>query len=205
MMVVVVNSAATRRRKEEMNFEDGWFSLHFNNFEYIVVDVNTDEHLRVSCPAADGNGQPNLLGINRRVDGCVENLRHRRGQRHQTPILHQRSRCIWVNVIRFVVIVAPCFGSKKSFQMYSVTSFGAKIDDMINKGKGYDANMKLIDVAGTASGKDKRLLDALAIYRVHGNPSFFITFTCNVKWPEIKKYMESFLELTGIGYSLKRA
>ncbi|GJV53078.1 DNA helicase [Tanacetum coccineum] len=39
-------------------------------------------------------------------------------------------------------------------------------------------------------------LDALAICRVHGNPSFFITFTCNAKWPEIKEYMEAFPELT---------
>nr|GEU71123.1 DNA helicase [Tanacetum cinerariifolium] len=39
-------------------------------------------------------------------------------------------------------------------------------------------------------------LDALAICRVHGNPSFFVTFTCNVKWPEIKLYMEAFPELT---------
>nr|GEV11826.1 DNA helicase [Tanacetum cinerariifolium] len=39
-------------------------------------------------------------------------------------------------------------------------------------------------------------LDALAICRVHGNPSFFITFTCNAKWPEILEYMDSFPELT---------
>ncbi|GJS00878.1 DNA helicase [Tanacetum coccineum] len=39
-------------------------------------------------------------------------------------------------------------------------------------------------------------LDALAICRVHGNPSFFITFTCNTKWPEIEEYMEAFPELT---------
>nr|GEX00343.1 DNA helicase [Tanacetum cinerariifolium] len=32
-------------------------------------------------------------------------------------------------------------------------------------------------------------LDALAISRSLGNPQFFITFTCNVKWPEIKRYM----------------
>nr|GEW36810.1 DNA helicase [Tanacetum cinerariifolium] len=31
--------------------------------------------------------------------------------------------------------------------------------------------------------------DALAIFRVHGNPSYFITFTCNVNWPEISEYM----------------
>nr|GFC66847.1 DNA helicase [Tanacetum cinerariifolium] len=39
-------------------------------------------------------------------------------------------------------------------------------------------------------------LDALAICRVYGNPCFFITFTCNAKWPKIKEYMESFTELT---------
>nr|GEV85752.1 DNA helicase [Tanacetum cinerariifolium] len=39
-------------------------------------------------------------------------------------------------------------------------------------------------------------LDALAIFRVHGNPSFFINFTCNTNWPEIEEYMDEFLELT---------
>ncbi|GKC48027.1 DNA helicase [Tanacetum coccineum] len=39
-------------------------------------------------------------------------------------------------------------------------------------------------------------LDALAICRVHENPSFFVTFTCNAKWPEIQEYMEAFPELT---------
>ncbi|GJV25506.1 DNA helicase [Tanacetum coccineum] len=39
-------------------------------------------------------------------------------------------------------------------------------------------------------------LDALAICRSLGNPQIFITFTCNVKWPEIKRYMVQFPELT---------
>nr|GFA74748.1 DNA helicase [Tanacetum cinerariifolium] len=39
-------------------------------------------------------------------------------------------------------------------------------------------------------------LDALAICRVHGNPLYFITFMCNVKWPEIVEYMEDFPGLT---------
>ena len=39
-------------------------------------------------------------------------------------------------------------------------------------------------------------LDALAICRVLGNPQFFITFTCNVKWPEIKRYMRSHPDLS---------
>ncbi|GJZ87275.1 DNA helicase, partial [Tanacetum coccineum] len=39
-------------------------------------------------------------------------------------------------------------------------------------------------------------LDALAICRVLGNPQFFITFTCNVNWPEIKRRIEDFPGLT---------
>nr|GEW54077.1 DNA helicase [Tanacetum cinerariifolium] len=39
-------------------------------------------------------------------------------------------------------------------------------------------------------------LDALAICHVHGSPSFFITFTCNTKWPEIEEFMEPFPQLT---------
>ncbi|KAL3652344.1 hypothetical protein CASFOL_002025 [Castilleja foliolosa] len=31
--------------------------------------------------------------------------------------------------------------------------------------------------------------DALAICRVHGNPQYFITFICNVKWPEISRHL----------------
>ncbi|KAL3633804.1 hypothetical protein CASFOL_022566 [Castilleja foliolosa] len=36
----------------------------------------------------------------------------------------------------------------------------------------------------------KHYHDALAICRVHGNPQYFITFTCNVKWPEICRHVE---------------
>nr|GEX48809.1 DNA helicase [Tanacetum cinerariifolium] len=39
-------------------------------------------------------------------------------------------------------------------------------------------------------------LDAFAICRVLGNPQYFVTFTCNVNWPEIKGYILQFLELT---------
>ncbi|GJY97817.1 DNA helicase [Tanacetum coccineum] len=39
-------------------------------------------------------------------------------------------------------------------------------------------------------------LDALAIFRKLGNPQFFITFTCNVNWLEIKICMAHYLEHT---------
>lgn len=31
--------------------------------------------------------------------------------------------------------------------------------------------------------------DALSIYREHGNPQYFLSFTCNVNWREIRRYM----------------
>ncbi|XP_022007277.1 uncharacterized protein LOC110906453 [Helianthus annuus] len=38
----------------------------------------------------------------------------------------------------------------------------------------------------------KHYQDALAICRVHGNPQYFITFTCNVNWPEIRRYLTKY-------------
>ncbi|GJY19437.1 DNA helicase [Tanacetum coccineum] len=77
---------------------------------------------------------------------------------------------------------------------------------------GYSKDLKMIGPTNSLS-EDKRLtmneyllgglgymyshyLDALAICRVHGNPSYFITFTCNVNWPEISEYMVQFPLLT---------
>ncbi|XP_052625048.1 uncharacterized protein LOC111889939 [Lactuca sativa] len=37
----------------------------------------------------------------------------------------------------------------------------------------------------------KHYQDALAICKVHGKPQYFITFTCNVKWPEYRRYMDA--------------
>nr|GEW29935.1 DNA helicase [Tanacetum cinerariifolium] len=39
-------------------------------------------------------------------------------------------------------------------------------------------------------------LDALAIFRKLGNLQFFITLTCNVNWPEIKRFMAEYSEFT---------
>lgn len=64
---------------------------------------------------------------------------------------------------------------------------------------GHDVGSRIILPASFTGGPRfmySHYLDALAICRVHGNPSFFVTFTCNVKWPEIIEYMEDFPELT---------
>nr|GFB56280.1 DNA helicase [Tanacetum cinerariifolium] len=64
---------------------------------------------------------------------------------------------------------------------------------------GSDLGTRLVLTASFTGGPRymySHYLDALSIFRVHGNPSFFITFTYNANWPEIKEYMEPFPELT---------
>ncbi|GJX76206.1 DNA helicase [Tanacetum coccineum] len=73
--------------------------------------------------------------------------------------------------------------------------------DAITRGDrdGSDLGTRLVLTASFTGGPRymySHYLDALAIFRVHGNPSFLITFTCNAKWPEIEEYMEAFPELT---------
>ncbi|GKD66318.1 DNA helicase [Tanacetum coccineum] len=118
-------------------------------------------------------------------------------------------------------------------QMFAMTSFRAKVDDSVNKGrgpyvfkisgqiyhwigslcpeeglygvvsrgdrKGIAVDSKII-LPRTFTGRPRYMychyLDALTICRSLGNPQFFITFTCNVKWPKIKRYMAQYPELT---------
>ncbi|KAL3633809.1 hypothetical protein CASFOL_022571 [Castilleja foliolosa] len=47
-----------------------------------------------------------------------------------------------------------------------------------------------LSFTGGPSYMYKHYQDALAICRVYGNPQYFITFTCNVKWPEISRHLE---------------
>ncbi|GKD93717.1 DNA helicase, partial [Tanacetum coccineum] len=107
----------------------------------------------------------------------------------------------------------------KLFQQYMVTAFCAveqnRIDyirehqndirneylsgiyDAITRGDtdGSDCGGRLILPQSFTGGPRymyAHYLDALAICRAHGNPSYFITFSCNVKWPEIAEYMDDF-------------
>ncbi|GJV37175.1 zf-CCHC domain-containing protein [Tanacetum coccineum] len=79
------------------------------------------------------NGRSNLLGINRQVDGCVENLRHAHGEAPNTT--------------------------------YSTNRFPLMF---VYDEEGYDAYMKLTDVVGTLSGKDKWLaMNMYYAYQIH--------------------------------------
>nr|GEU37601.1 DNA helicase [Tanacetum cinerariifolium] len=72
---------------------------------------------------------------------------------------------------------------------------GSDCDD--NDGSDYGARLILPQLfIGGPRYMYSHYLDALAICRVHGNPSFFITFTCNVKCPDITDYMDEFPLLT---------
>ncbi|GKA55486.1 DNA helicase, partial [Tanacetum coccineum] len=113
--------------------------------------------------------------------------------------------------------------TERLFQQYMVTAFCAVeqnrinfirehqndirneylsgIYDAIRRGDsdGIDCGGRLIlpqSFTGSPRYMYAHYLDALAICRVHGNPSYFITFTCNVKWPEITEYMDDFPGVT---------
>ncbi|GJT77618.1 DNA helicase [Tanacetum coccineum] len=73
--------------------------------------------------------------------------------------------------------------------------------DAISRGErdGYEVGGRIIVPMYFTSGLRymyTRNLDALAIFRKLGNPQFFITFTCNVNWPEIKRFMSEYPHLT---------
>ncbi|XP_021980536.1 uncharacterized protein LOC110876681 [Helianthus annuus] len=68
------------------------------------------------------------------------------------------------------------------------------IHDAFSKGdtEGREVGKRIILPSSFTGGPRymyKHYQDALAICRVHGNPQYFITFTCSVKWPEIKRYL----------------
>ncbi|GJW81635.1 DNA helicase [Tanacetum coccineum] len=73
--------------------------------------------------------------------------------------------------------------------------------DAISRGErdGYEVGGRIILPMSFTGGPRymyAHYLDALAIYRKLGNPQFFITFTCNVNWPEIKRFMSKYPHLT---------
>ncbi|KAM5549294.1 hypothetical protein ABKV19_000622 [Rosa sericea] len=60
--------------------------------------------------------------------------------------------------------------------------------------KSRDIGQKIIlPSSHTGSPRDmiNNYQDAMAICRKYGNPDLFITFTCNVKWPEIERYFKT--------------
>ncbi|KAK9068544.1 hypothetical protein SSX86_012659 [Deinandra increscens subsp. villosa] len=66
------------------------------------------------------------------------------------------------------------------------------VEDAIGRGDTHGRNIgKRIILPSSFTGGPrymyKHYQDALAICRVHGNPQYFITFTCNANWPEIQR------------------
>lgn len=75
------------------------------------------------------------------------------------------------------------------------------LHDALLKGDsdGHDVGKRTILPASFTGGPRymyKHYQDALAICRVHGNPQYFITFTCNVMWPEITRHLKKFPHVT---------
>ncbi|XP_021985438.2 uncharacterized protein LOC110881517 [Helianthus annuus] len=80
------------------------------------------------------------------------------------------------------------------------TEFLQGVHDAVQHGdtEGRDIDKRIVLPSSFIGGPRymyKHYQDALAICRVHGNPQYFITFTCNVKWPKIERYMARFPSL----------
>ncbi|XP_076933391.1 uncharacterized protein LOC143599263 [Bidens hawaiensis] len=74
------------------------------------------------------------------------------------------------------------------------------VEDAVQRGdtEGRDVGKRTVLPSSFVGGPRymyKHYQDALANCRVHGKPQYFITFTCNVKWPEITRYSSRFPSL----------
>ncbi|GJW37884.1 DNA helicase [Tanacetum coccineum] len=78
------------------------------------------------------------------------------------------------------------------------TELKLKSVDGVGERDGYEVRGRIILPMSFTSGPYTydRYLDALAICRKLGNPQLFITFTCNVNWPKIKRFMSEYPHLT---------
>nr|GEW71461.1 DNA helicase [Tanacetum cinerariifolium] len=77
----------------------------------------------------------------------------------------------------------------------------SRLYDAISRGEreGYEVGGRIIlpmSFIGCPRYIYAHYLDALSIFQKLGNPQFFITFTCNVSWPEIKRFMSEYPHLT---------
>jgi len=65
------------------------------------------------------------------------------------------------------------------------------IHEVVLKGDIKGSSIGKIIVPSSLTGSPyymiKNYQDVMAIYRTYGNPDLFITFTCNVKWPDIQR------------------
>nr|GEV91677.1 DNA helicase [Tanacetum cinerariifolium] len=80
------------------------------------------------------------------------------------------------------------FRTGRLFQQYVVGVYYA----IEQSRDGYEVGGRIILLMSFTGGPRymyAHYLDALAICRKLGNPRFFITFTCNVNWPEIKSFV----------------
>ena len=85
----------------------------------------------------------------------------------------------------------------ESMQDVFRTEYLQGVHDALLKGDsdGHEVGKRTIFPASFTGGSRymyKHYQDALAICRVHGNPQYFITYTCNVKWPEISRYLAQY-------------
>lgn len=95
--------------------------------------------------------------------------------------------CIEVDRLQFILNNQEHLRSEYLSGLYDALSKGDRENEFVGKRVFLPASF-----VGGPRYMYSYYQDALSICRVYGNPQYFITFTCNVKWPEITHYMETY-------------
>nr|GEY02682.1 DNA helicase [Tanacetum cinerariifolium] len=120
-----------------------------------------------------------------------------------------RDRCREIDILEFKITLYNGNGAR-GYELPALNTLGEMVFDSwltgglydaISKGErdGFEVGERIILPMSFTRGPRymyAHYLDALAIFQKLGNPQFFITFTCNVKWLEIRRYMADYPELT---------
>lgn len=165
-------------------------------FPLIFIYGQSGYHTKLMLRTADPNAEPKRVSMNAfytyqlhpRHDAY--NLLFRTGRLFQQYIVGVYC-CIEQNKMDFYRTHQNDIRGEYLSGLYDAISRGDR--------EGSQAGSRIILPSSFTGGPRymyNHYLDALAICRVLGNPWFFITFTCNVKWPEIQRYMSEFPRLT---------
>ncbi|GJS36348.1 DNA helicase [Tanacetum coccineum] len=171
-------------------------SLTFQNSRYAFTTVKSGYHTNLKLRSADGRGRAKRVTM----------LAYYRYQLHfrlqQYDLIFKGGRLFQQYVVGVFCVVEQNrldFIRKKQNDIRADCFSG--LYDAISRGErnGYKVGGRIIIPMSFTGGPRymyAHYLDALAICRKLGNLQFFITFTCNVNWPEIKRFMAQYPELT---------
>ena len=183
---------------------------HAENLD-IILQRKTGDIQRINARHRSYDPLHYVLLFPHGSDGYTQHIPNARGQGHVTPASYYRYRLqIRSNDTNHIM------RSRRLTQQYATDAF-AKVEaerlrwvkyhqteiraekykgllDAVDANDTINAGTKVIlppTVYGSPRWYTEAFQDAMAIVRKYGKPDFFITFTCNPNWPEIKSSLFS--------------